>query len=77
MCSTGVRGCTGGVAAECEDDIDGHRKIELEICLSRDADCIGVVVRMLGGDVDVEQLGGGEEESHACTVSEETLSGAR
>ena len=75
--STGVRGCTGSVAAECEDDVDGRRKIELENCLTGDADCTGVVVRMLGGDVDTERPGGGEEESCACAASEETLSGAR
>ena len=62
--STGVRGCTGSVAAECEDDVDGRRKIELENCLLGDADCTGVwVVRTLGGDVDGERPGGGEEES--------------
>jgi len=75
---TGVRGCTGSVAAECDDDVDGRRKIELESCLLGDADCTGVwVVRMLGGDVDAERPGGGEEESCACAASEETLSGAR
>jgi hypothetical protein len=76
--SIGVRGCTGSVAAECADDVDGRRKIELENCLPGDADCIGVlIVRMLGGDVDTERPGGGEEESCACAASDETLSGAR
>lgn len=77
--STGVRGCTGSVAAECEDDVDGRRKIELENCLLGDAGCTAGVraVRMLGGDVDAERPGGGEEESWACAASEETLSGAR
>ena len=28
--SIGVRGCTGNVAAECADDVDGRRKIVLE-----------------------------------------------
>lgn len=76
--STGVRGCTGNVAAECEDDVDGRRKIELENCLPGDADCTEVwIVRTLGGDVDAERPGGGDEESCACAASEETLSGAR
>jgi hypothetical protein len=76
--STGVRCCTGSVAAECEDDVDGRRKIEVENCMPGDADCTEVrVVRMLGGDVDAERPGGGEEESCACAASEETLSGAR
>ena len=76
--STGVRGCTGSVEAECEDDVDGRRKIELEKCLLGDDDCTEVwIVRMLGGDVDTERPGGGEEESCAWAASEETLSGAR
>jgi hypothetical protein len=76
--SIGVRACMGSVAAECDDDVDGRRKIELENCLPGDADCTGVlIVRMLGGDVDTERHGGGEEESCACAASEETLSGAR
>lgn len=76
--STGVRGCTGSVAAECEDDVDGRRKIELENCLPGDADSTGVwVERTLGGDVDAERPGGGDEESCAWAASEETLSGAR
>ena len=53
--STGVCGCTGSVAAECEDDVDGCRKIELENCLTGDADCTGVKVRMLGGDINTER----------------------
>lgn len=62
--STGVSGCTGSVAAECVDDIDGRRKIELENCLPGDADSTGVwTLRMLGGDVDIERPGGGDEES--------------
>lgn len=63
-CSTGVSGCTGNVAAECADDIDGRRNIELENCLPGDDDCTGVwTVRMLGGEVDTERPGGGDEES--------------
>jgi len=73
-----ARGCTGSVAAECEDDVDGRRKIELENCLPGDADCTGVwIVRILGGDVDAERPGGGDEESWACAASDETLSGAK
>jgi len=61
--STGVRGCKGSVATECEDDVDGRRKIELENCLPGDADCTVWIVRMLGGDVEGDRPGGGEEES--------------
>jgi hypothetical protein len=39
--SIGVRGCTGSVAAECADDVDGRRKIELENCLPGDAEYRG------------------------------------
>ena len=33
-------------------------------------------MQLLGGDVNVEWLGGEEEDSRACKASEETLSGA-
>jgi hypothetical protein len=50
----------GSVAAECADDVDGRRKIALEKWFPGD----GVwTVRMLVGDVDTAQTGGGDEES--------------
>jgi hypothetical protein len=57
--SMGVCGCTGRVAAECVDDVDGRRRIVLEKWLPD-----GVwTVRMLVGDVDAARPGGGDEES--------------
>ncbi len=64
--STGVCGGagTGSVAAECEEDVEGRRKIALEKCFPGDAVCDGVwMVRMLAGDVDAARPGGGDEES--------------
>lgn len=70
--STGERGCccTGSVAAECADDVDGRRKI------ARVA-CAGVcTVRMLVGDVDAVWKGG-DDDSRTCAASGVTMSGAR
>jgi len=76
--STGVSGCTGSVAAECEDDVDGRRKIVLEKCLPGDPVCAGVcTVRMLVGDVDAARRGGGDDESCDCAASDETVRGAK
>jgi hypothetical protein len=62
--STGVSGITGRVAAECVDDVDGRRKIDLENCRPGDDGCTGVwTVRILGGDVDEERPGGGDEDN--------------